>query len=462
MSTAQAEVLLVDDDPDLLQLITLRLSSAGYRVSTAASGEEALGKLAARRPDVVITDLRMDGMDGLALFDRIRSDAPSLPVILLTAHGTVPDAVDATQRGIFAFLTKPFDGHELLAQVGRALRLSGGESRSDVTESWRAQIITGSPVMEELLQRARLVATSDANVVLLGASGVGKELLARAIHLASPRSRQPFIAINCGAIPEQLLESELFGHSRGAFTGATQNYKGLFVAAEGGTLFLDEIGDMPLTLQVKLLRVLQERQVRPIGTSIDIPINVRIICATHRNLEQLVKESAFREDLYYRINVVALLIPALSERREDIPLLANHFLQQLAARYNKPLSRLAPEALEFMLNAPWPGNIRQLINVLERAVALSISTVIPLALLQETMFGEDAGVQPLEEARRRFEHDYLVRLLRITRGNVTQAARMAQRNRTDFYKLLQRHELTPTYFKENEETQTVPASSSST
>ena len=451
MSAAQAEILLVDDDPDLLQLITLRLSSAGYRVSTAASGEEALGKLAARRPDVVITDLRMDGMDGLALFDRIRSDAPSLPVILLTAHGTVPDAVDATQRGIFAFLTKPFDGHELLAQVGRALRLSGGEIRNDVSESWRSEIITGSPIMEELLQRARLVAGSDANVVLLGASGAGKELLARAIHLASTRSRQPFIAINCGAIPEQLLESELFGHSRGAFTGATQNHKGLFVAAEGGTLFLDEIGDMPLTLQVKLLRVLQERQVRPIGTSTDIPINVRIICATHRNLEQLVKESAFREDLYYRINVVALTIPSLSERREDIPLLANHFLQQLADRYGKSISRLAPEALEFMLNAPWPGNIRQLINVLERAVALSISTVIPLALLQETMLGEEAGIQPLEEARRRFEHDYLVRLLRISRGNVTQAARMAQRNRTDFYKLLQRHELTPTYFKENEE-----------
>ena len=452
--TTQAEILLVDDDPDLLQLITLRLSSAGYRVSTASSGEEALGKLAARRPDVVITDLRMDGMDGLALFDRIRSDTPSLPVILLTAHGTVPDAVDATQRGIFAFLTKPFDGHELLAQVGRALRLSGGgESQAENTKSWRSQIVTGSPLMEELLQRARLVARSEANVVLLGASGAGKELLARAIHLASTHARQPFIAINCGAIPEQLLESELFGHSRGAFTGATQNYKGLFVAAEGGTLFLDEIGDMPLALQVKLLRVLQERQVRPIGTNVDIPINVRIICATHRNLEQLVTEGAFREDLYYRINVVALKIPSLSERREDIPLLANHFLQQLAERYNKPLARLAPEALEFMINAAWPGNIRQLINVLERSVALSLSTVIPLSLVQETMQGEDAGVQPLEEARRRFEHDYLVRLLRITRGNVTHAARMAQRNRTDFYKLLQRHGLTPTHFKLDESLQ---------
>ena len=446
MTSAQAEILLVDDDPDLLQIISFRLMAAGYRVTTAASGEEALGKLAARRPDVVITDLRMEGMDGMSLFERIRSDAQSLPVILLTAHGTVPDAVDATQRGVFAFLTKPFDGHELMSQVGRALRLSG-DTYNELSETWRTQIITGSPIMEEVLQRARLVAASDANVLLLGASGAGKELLARAIHLASPRSRQPFIAVNCGAIHEQLLESELFGHTRGAFTGATQNHKGLFVAAEGGTLFLDEIGDMPLSLQVKLLRVLQERHVRPLGVTTDIPINVRIICATHRRLEQLVKEGAFREDLYYRINVVALAIPSLSERREDIPLLANHFLQQLSTRYGKPLARLAPEAVEFMLNASWPGNIRQLINVLERAVALSVSTVIPLALIQETVLEEGDGILPLAEARRRFDHDYLVRLLRMTRGNVTQASRMAQCNRTVFYKLLQRHELTPAHFK---------------
>ncbi len=248
MSSVQAEVLLVDDDPDLLQIISFRLAAAGYRVTTAASGEEALGMLAARRPDVVIADLRMDGMDGLALFERIRGDAPSLPVILLTAHGTVPDAVDATQRGVFAFLTKPFDGHELMSQVRLALRLSG-DMYKELSETWRTQIITGSPIMEEVLQRARLVAASDANVLLLGASGAGKELLARAIYLASPRSRQQFIAVNCGAIHEQLLESELFGHARGAFTGATQSHKGLFEAAEGGTLFLDEIGDMPLSLQ---------------------------------------------------------------------------------------------------------------------------------------------------------------------------------------------------------------------
>ena len=451
MSTPLGEILLVDDDPDLLQLISLRLTSAGYTVTTANGGEEALRKLAARRPNLVITDLRMEGMDGLELFERIRRDAPSLPVLLLTAHGTVPDAVDATQRGVFAFLTKPFDSHQLLVEVERALRLSG-DIRDESSESWRAQIITNSPIMEEVLRRARLVAASDASVLLRGASGAGKELLAHAIHLASPRSGQAFIAVNCGAIPEQLLESELFGHARGAFTGATQNHKGLFQAADGDTLFLDEIGDMPLMLQVKLLRVLQERQVRPIGVTNDIPVNVRLICATHRDLEQLVKEGNFREDLYYRINVVALSIPSLAERREDIPLLAAHFLQQLARRYEKPVARLAPEALECMLNASWPGNIRQLINTLERAVALSLSSVIPLALLQETMQEEDVGILPLDEARRHFEHDYLVRLLRMTRGNVAQSARMAQRNRTDFYKLLQRHELTPTLFKVTEET----------
>jgi two-component system response regulator GlrR len=447
----QGEILLVDDDPDLLQLITLRLISAGYNVTTATGGEEALRKLAARRPDLVITDLRMEGMDGLDLFDRIRRDAPSLPVLLLTAHGTVPDAVAATQRGVFAFLTKPFDSHQLLVEVERARRLSG-DVRDDTSEPWRAQIITRSPIMEEILRRARLVAASDASVLLRGASGVGKELLAHAIHLASPRSGEAFIAVNCGAIPEQLLESELFGHARGAFTGATQDHKGLFQAADGGTLFLDEIGDMPLMLQVKLLRVLQERQVRPVGVTTDIPVNVRLICATHRNLEQLVKEGTFREDLYYRINVVALSIPTLAERREDIPLLASHFLQQLARRYGKPVARLAPEALECMLNASWPGNIRQLVNALERAVALSLSSVIPLALLQETMQEEDVGILPLDEARRHFEHDYLVRLLRMTRGNVAQSARLAQRNRTDFYKLLQRHELSPTQFKASEET----------
>src|SRR5436190_18932833 len=260
-----ADILLVDDDPDLLKLISLRLTSAGYRVRTADSGETALASLAVARPAAVITDMRMPGIDGLQLFDAIHREHPALPVIILTAHGTIPDAVSATQRGVFGFLTKPFDSQELLQKVAAALRVAGDlpQESSDTTGEWRAGIITRSPRMEDLLRQARLVADSDASVLIYGDSGTGKELLARAIHRASRRREGAFVAVNCGAIPEPLLESELFGHARGAFSGAVQAHKGLFQAADGGTIFLDEIGDLPMALQVKLLRVLQESEVPP-------------------------------------------------------------------------------------------------------------------------------------------------------------------------------------------------------
>ncbi len=444
-----AEILLVDDDPDLLKLISLRLSSAGYAVRTADSGEAALAALAVARPAAVISDLRMPGIDGMALFQEIHRVHQALPVIILTAHGTIPDAVAATQRGVFGFLTKPFDSQELLQKVAEAVRVGATEANASgpASNEWRGGIITRSQRMDDLLRRAKLVAESDASVLLSGESGTGKELLAKAIHRASRRADKPFVAVNCGAMPEPLLESELFGHAKGAFTGAVNAHKGLFQTADGGTIFLDEIGDMPLALQVKLLRVLQEGEVRPVGSTQSVPVDVRVISATHRDLDAQKASGQFREDLYYRLNVVTLKLPTLSERREDIPLLATHFLRKLAERYKKPVPAIAPEAMALLVAAPWPGNVRQLLNTLEQAVALATTAMIPASLVQ-TALRDDSGVlMPLEDARRQFERDYLVRLLKITGGNVTQAATLAKRNRTEFYKLLQRHRLEPAMFK---------------
>jgi two-component system, NtrC family, response regulator GlrR len=444
----QGRILIVDDDSDLLRLLTFRLEGAGYTVESAGSAEQALARLSASTPQLVITDLRMSGMDGMALFENIHKSNPALPVIILTAHGTIPDAVAATQRGVFGYLTKPFDSRELLQQTERAIALGGSQAeKTDGDTQWRVDIITRSPAVESILGRARLVAASDASVLIRGDSGTGKELLARAVHRASPRATKPFVAVNCGAIPEQLLESELFGHMRGSFTGAARDYKGLFQAADGGTVFLDEIGDMPLALQVKLLRVLQDREIRPIGSTQTIQVDVRIVSATHRNLEEAIKSGSFREDLYYRLNVVSFVLPPLSERREDIPVLATYFLSTLAEKYKKPLNGFASEAMEILVKSSWPGNVRELYNVVEQAVALSTTSIVPPALVESAIRGQTAELSSFEAARSEFEREYLAKLLKITGGNVTQAARLAKRNRTEFYKLLQRHHLDPKLFK---------------
>lgn len=453
LTPPQKTILAVDDDPDILKLLGMRLQAAGYPVNTASNAEEALASIALNRPALVISDLRMPGMDGLQLFDIIHQKDPSLPVIMLTAHGSIPEAVDATQRGVFGFLTKPFDSKSLLQQVEAALKMtSGGHTTTSAenTEAWRASIITRSPQVENLLGQAKLMAASDASVFIQGESGTGKELLARAIHQASSRAKQPFIAINCGAIPEALLESELFGHSKGAFTGAIRDSKGLFQTADKGTLFLDEIGDMPLPLQVKLLRALQERMIRPVGSNTMVPVDVRIISATHRNLTEEMKAGRFREDLYYRINVVAIALPSLADRREDIPLLANSFLQTLNDKYNKNLNGFSPDAMALLISALWPGNIRQLQNIVEQTVVLCTTSIIPASLVQKALHDNIGGIVPFETARKNFERDYLIKLLKATNGGVTQAARIAQRNRTEFYKLLQRHQLTPALFKEED------------
>ncbi|HEE4154784.1 two-component system response regulator GlrR [Klebsiella pneumoniae] len=439
-----ARLLLVDDDPGLLKLLGMRLVSEGYSVVTAESGPEALRVLGREKVDLVISDLRMDEMDGLQLFSEIQKGHPGMPVIILTAHGSIPDAVAATQQGVFSFLTKPVDKDALYKAIDEAL-----EQRSPATdEAWRQAIVTRSPLMLRLLEQAGMVAQSDVSVLINGQSGTGKEIVAQAIHNASPRHDKPFVAINCGALPEQLLESELFGHARGAFTGAVSNREGLFQAAEGGTLFLDEIGDMPVALQVKLLRVLQERKVRPLGSNHDIEINVRIISATHRDLPKAMARGEFREDLFYRLNVVNLKIPPLSERTEDIPLLANHLLRQSADRHKPFVRAFSSDAMKRLMAAKWPGNVRQLVNVIEQCVALTSSPVIGDALVEQALEGENTALPTFVEARNQFELNYLRKLLQITKGNVTHAARMAGRNRTEFYKLLSRHELDANDFKE--------------
>jgi two-component system response regulator GlrR len=360
--------------------------------------------------------------------------------------------VAATAKGVFGYLTKPFDSQLLLAKIDQAIQLSApvggdGESGRAGGEDWSAGLVYCSSVMGQLLGEARMLAASEASIMIRGDSGTGKEVLARAIHKASPRAGGPFVAINCGAIPEALLESELFGHVRGAFTGATVSRTGLFQAADGGTLFLDEIGDMPLALQVKLLRVLQERVVRPLGATQAEPVDVRVLSATHRNLEAAMRDGSFREDLYYRLDVVSLTLPPLEARREDIPLLAAHFVAKLAVRYGKAINGFSPEALEALATAAWPGNVRQLYNVVEQSCALATAPLIPVSLVQRALRVPAMEALNYAEAKRRFEHDYLVRLLKLTDGNVADAARLAERNRTEFYRLLQRHELAPSMFR---------------
>lgn len=443
-SPASSKILLVDDDPGLLRLLSIRLRAEGYEVEAVESAHNALAVLNRFSPDLVITDLRMDKMDGIGLLKELQTRSPGLRVVIITAHGTIPDAVTATQHGAFGFLTKPIDKDELMSLVERALRVSG---TVDVDDDWASEIITRNQAMKEVMQQAKMVAATDARVLITGESGTGKELLAQAIHRASDRRNKPFVAINCSAMAENLLESELFGHEKGAFTGATRSHQGLFQSAEGGTLMLDEIGDMPMRLQVKLLRVLQESQVRPVGSTEARQIDVRVISATHRNLQDLMGQGRFREDLYYRLNVVNIKLPTMDDRREDIPLLVAHFLQQISRESDQERKVYAPEAVEMLVTAEWPGNVRQLHNVVRQNVALSRSPVISGELVQQSL-GEHAGkLASFSDARDEFTRNYLSQILQITMGNVSQAARLAKRNRTDFYKLLARHDLNPDAFK---------------
>lgn len=440
-------ILLVDDEDDLLSLWTLRLESAGYNVLTAKCGEEAMATFTAAAPQLVVTDLRMGKMDGLALYEAIRKVNTSIPVLIITAHGSIPEAVEATNKGVFSFLTKPIDGKIFLQEIKRALKVASGSGSGKDSAEWRKGIISRSPIMEQLLDKIRLVSRSNSSILIRGQSGTGKELLAQALHRAGDRAEKPFIAVNCSAIPEALLESELFGHAKGSFSGADRAYGGLFRAADKGTLFLDEIGDMPLQLQVKLLRVLQDRKVRPVGDTVNIPVDVRIISATHQDLEKSIIEKTFREDLYYRLNVVTIEVPQLKDRPEDIPLLVEYFLKLINIQNERKIVGFSPDAMTALIEAPWPGNIRQLQNVVEQAAALSTTNLIPVDLISNALKEENVKILTFDEARFEFGQRYLVRLLQLSGGNVAQAARIAGRNRTDFYKILHRHHIAPALFK---------------
>jgi len=444
-TTASARVLLVDDDPDMLALLERWLAASGFACATAANGSEALAQLDIQRPHLVVTDLVMDEMDGMRLLKEIHAHDPVMPVIMLSGQADVGDALRAAHLGVSAFLTKPPDREALLGEVTRALERAGPAAAA--AGDFGAGIIYRSSTMSSLMEKARLVAASDCSVLITGSTGTGKELLARAIHDGSPRREHPFVSVNCSAIPDQLLESELFGHEKGAFTGALARHEGLFQAAHQGTLFLDEIGDMPLALQAKLLRVLQDFQVRPVGATRSIAVNVRIVSATHHDLDESVAEKHFREDLYYRLSVVPLHLPNLDERREDISPVIDDLVSRLCARNRWPRKHFSPEARELLQTASWPGNIRQLANVVEQCLVLSTSDLMPVDLVRAALREELAEVPGLDEARRAFERRYLIDVLRISNGNVSNAARLAGRNRTEFYKLLGRHHLDAAAFR---------------
>ena len=457
-------VLLIDDDEGLLHLLKVRLTAMGFQVVPCTTAEEALEEARNEIFDMAITDLRLAAQDGLDLMDELLLIHPTLPVLVLTAHGSIPNAVEAIQRGAFGYLTKPFDDKELSASIEKALtqqrmRREIQRLKVLVKELYGLEnVIAASGPMQALLQQVVQVADTNATICIAGETGTGKEVIARVIHSNSRRARESFVAINCGAIPESLFESELFGHARGAFTGAYESKRGLFQTADGGTLFFDEIGEMPLAMQGKLLRALQEREVHPVGTSRPVKVNARIIVASNKDLGQAVKKGTFREDLYYRIHVVPLTVPPLRERRADIPLLAQHFLKLNAQRMNKDVHGILPDAMQKLMLSPWRGNVRELENTIEKAVVMATQNMITADLIHYLHTATEGQMKPLTEAKADFEQGYLKEVLESTRGNISRAALIAGRYRADFYKLLRKYRLHPADAKavEQENSEKIP------
>lgn len=447
-----AKLLVVDDDRNLLKIIAMRLESLKYEVTAVRTGDEAKQAVAAQLFDLAVIDLQLDNQDGISLMEEIHAVRPDLPAIILTAHGSIESAVEAMKRGAYSYLTKPFDATELALHVEKAMenrRLSCEVARLKGLMAERhefANIVAHSDAMQDVLDVVLRIAANDSTVYLHGESGTGKEVISRAIHLASGRKDKAFVAVNCAALPESLLESELFGHEKGAFTGAVRASKGLFAQAHGGTILLDEIGDMPLSIQAKFLRVLQERQFYTVGGERPLDVDVRVVVATNKNLEELVRQSLFREDLYYRINVIPINLPPLRERLADIPPLAESFLKKISRRMKKKVKGFTPAAMQRLMLHDWPGNVRELENTIEYAVAMTGHDMITEQLILPARAGEEP-IKPLKESKDAFENSYLVHLLELTRGNISSAATLAGKYRADFYQLLKKHRIDPGTFK---------------
>ncbi len=448
------KILVVDDDRNLLELVKMRLETADYDVTTALREEEAIEAAKNQVFDLSIVDLQLVHQDGISLMEELHLILPEMPVIILTAYGSIESAVEAMKRGAYSYLTKPFEPQDLLLQIDRALenrrltveinRLKGLlEERYDF-----ANIVARSEKMKRVLEMVSQIARTESTVYIHGESGTGKELIAKAIHLASERKDKPFVAINCAALPETLMESELFGHEKGAFTGAVRTTRGLFTQAHGGTLFLDEIGDMPLSIQAKLLRALQERQFYPVGSEKPVEVDVRVIVATQKDLESQVKQGLFREDLFYRIHVIPINLPPLRERKEDIPLLVEHFLNRFSQQMKKKVKGLMPQAMQKLMLYEWPGNVRELENTVEYAVVMTQQNMVGEEwILQPKGVASEESLRPLKEARDAYEKGYLIHLLEICSGNVSRAAKLAGKYRADFYDLLKKHKLKSEDFK---------------
>ncbi|MGD9577010.1 MAG: sigma-54-dependent transcriptional regulator [Syntrophorhabdus sp.] len=451
---ALGKILVVDDDKNLVELIQMRLEKAGYDVTTALHEDEAIEKAKEQIFDLAIVDLQLINTDGISLMEDLHLIIPEMPVIILTAYGSIESAVDAIKRGAYSYLTKPFEHQDLLLQIQKAIenrQLTSEIERLKVLLGERfsfANVVTRSERMQKVLETISRIAPTESTVLLLGESGTGKDLIAKVIHLASGRKDKPFVAINCAALPETLLESNLFGHEKGAFSGAIRTARGLFLQASEGTIFLDEIGDMPLSIQAKVLRVLQDKRFYPVGSEKLVESDVRIIVATNKNLEEQVKQGLFREDLYYRIHVIPIHLPPLRDRKEDIPLLVDHFLDKFREKVKKEIKGFSPQAMQKLMLHDWPGNVRELENIVEYAAAMTDKELISEDLIFQTkVIPTITYIKPLKEAKDIFERGYLIYLLETCKGKVSEAAKMAGKYRADFYLLLKKHDLNPDDFK---------------